>query len=175
MSNLTLKDWHNLLYHCISYKNSQQSSTQNRFLLVPSMPPPQSLPQPLSIVLHICGIFSPIKILCELPPAGSQRFGTNSLKYKGNLLRNSLSDEIKTVKCLVIVKQKVNSWNEIEEKEVLKCCQIRTFRDIFVIEFYDNAAVFIHINIFFHVRHNTFHSSFDLSLHFPLKLMSNYD
>ena len=27
-----------------------------------------------------------IKILCELPPAKSQRFGTNSLKYKGSLL-----------------------------------------------------------------------------------------
>ena len=26
------------------------------------------------------------KILCELPPAGSQRFGTNSLKFEGSLL-----------------------------------------------------------------------------------------
>ena len=36
-----------------------------------------------------------IKILCKLPPARSQRFGTNSLKFKGSLLWNSLSDEIK--------------------------------------------------------------------------------
>ena len=37
-----------------------------------------------------------IKILCKLPPARSQRFGTNSLKFKGSLLWNSLSDEIET-------------------------------------------------------------------------------
>ena len=49
-----------------------------------------------------------IKILCELPPARSQRFGTNSLKFKGNLLWNSLSDEIKTEKSVAICKQKLN-------------------------------------------------------------------
>ena len=32
------------------------------------------------------------KILCELPPARSQRFGASSLKFKGSLLWNSLSD-----------------------------------------------------------------------------------
>ena len=41
-----------------------------------------------------------IKILCKLPPARSQGFGTNSLKFKGSLLWNSLIDEIKTAKRL---------------------------------------------------------------------------
>ena len=50
-----------------------------------------------------------IKILCKLPPTRSQRFGTNSLRFKGSLLWNSLSDEIKTVKSLAIFKQKLNS------------------------------------------------------------------
>ena len=52
-----------------------------------------------------------IKILCELPPARSQRCSTNSLKHKGSLLWNSLSDEIKTVQSLAIFKQKIKSWN----------------------------------------------------------------
>ena len=52
-----------------------------------------------------------IKILCKLPPARSQRFGTNSLKFKGSLLWNSLSDEIKTAKSLAIFKQKSESCN----------------------------------------------------------------
>ena len=50
-----------------------------------------------------------IKILCKLPPTRSQRFDTNSLRFKGSLLWNSLSDEIKTVKSLAIFKQKLNS------------------------------------------------------------------
>ena len=52
-----------------------------------------------------------IKVLCELPPARSQRFGTNSLKFKGSLLWNSLSDENKAAKSLIIFKQKIKSWN----------------------------------------------------------------
>ena len=51
---------------------------------------------------------------------------------------------------------------------------IHTFKDIFVIEFYDNPPMFIDICIFFYVRHDIFYS-FGLSLHFPLKLMSNHD
>ena len=47
-----------------------------------------------------------IKILCELPPARSQRFGTNSLIFKGSLLWNSLSDDTKTSQSLAIFKQK---------------------------------------------------------------------
>ena len=46
------------------------------------------------------------KIICELPPVRSQRFGTNSLKFKGSLLWNTFSGEIKTAKSLVIFKQK---------------------------------------------------------------------
>ena len=52
-----------------------------------------------------------IKTLCKLPPARSQRFGTNSLQFKGILLWNSLSDEIKTAKSLAISKQKIKPWN----------------------------------------------------------------
>ena len=33
-----------------------------------------------------------LKLLCEHPPARSQRFDINSLKFKGSMLRNSLSD-----------------------------------------------------------------------------------
>ena len=51
------------------------------------------------------------KILCKLPPARLQRFGTNSLKFKDSLLWNSLSDEITTAKSLAIFKQKSKSWN----------------------------------------------------------------
>ena len=50
-----------------------------------------------------------ITIICELPLAKSQRFGTNSLKFKGSLLWNSLSDEIKTAKSLATFKQIINS------------------------------------------------------------------
>ena len=52
-----------------------------------------------------------IKILCELPPARSQRFGTNSLIFKGSLLWNSLSDDTKTSQSLAIFKQKFRSWD----------------------------------------------------------------
>ena len=41
---------------------------------------------------------------------------------------------------------------------------IRTFKDIFVIEFYDNPSMFIDIGIFFYVRPDIFHS-FGPSLH----------
>ena len=53
-----------------------------------------------------------IKIFCKLPPARLQRFVTNSLKFKGSLLWNSISVEIKTAKSLAIFKQKVKSWND---------------------------------------------------------------
>ena len=53
-----------------------------------------------------------IKILSELPRGRSQRFGTNSLKFTGSLLWDSLGDEIKTAKSLAIFKQKVRSWND---------------------------------------------------------------
>ena len=46
--------------------------------------------------------------------------------------------------------------------------------DIFVIEFYGNPSMFTDIGIFFYVRHNILYS-FGLSLHFPLKLMSNHN
>ena len=49
-----------------------------------------------------------VKVPWELPPARSQRFGANSLKFKGSLLWNSHSDEVKTAKSLVILKQKPN-------------------------------------------------------------------
>ena len=40
-----------------------------------------------------------------------QRFGTNSLIFKGSLLWNSLSDETKTSQSLAIFKQKIRSWD----------------------------------------------------------------
>ena len=49
------------------------------------------------------------KILCELLPARSQRFGTKSLKFKGSLLWSSLSDKSETAKRLAIFKQKIKS------------------------------------------------------------------
>ena len=49
------------------------------------------------------------KILCELPPARSQECVTNP--FKGSLLWNSLSDEIKTAKSLVTFKQKIKPSN----------------------------------------------------------------
>ena len=52
-----------------------------------------------------------IKMLCEFRPARSHRFVKNPLKFKGSLLWNSLSDEIKTAKSLAIFKQKITSWN----------------------------------------------------------------
>ena len=52
-----------------------------------------------------------IQILCKLPPARSQRFGKNALKFKGSLLWNSLSDENKTAKSLALFKQEIQSWN----------------------------------------------------------------
>ena len=47
-------------------------------------------------------------------------------------------------------------------------------RIFLLLSLYDNASMFIHIDIFFYVRHNIIHS-FALSLHFPLKLMTNHD
>ena len=52
-----------------------------------------------------------IHILYKLPPARSQRFGTNLLKFEGSLLWNSLSDEIKTAKSLALFNQEIKSWN----------------------------------------------------------------
>ena len=46
------------------------------------------------------------KQLCDLPPTSSQRFGTKSLKFKGNLLWNNFNDEIKTAHSLAVFKQK---------------------------------------------------------------------
>ena len=53
-----------------------------------------------------------IKILSELPPARSGLVQTlNSLKFKDSLLRNSVSDEIKTAESIAIFKQKMKSCN----------------------------------------------------------------
>ena len=51
------------------------------------------------------------EIFCELPPARSHRFGTNSLSFRGSILWNSLSDDVKTPQNLAIFKQKIKSWN----------------------------------------------------------------
>ena len=64
-----------------------------------------------------------------------------------------------------------------EEISFLNSCQVIPMSryapfGIFVIEFYDNPSMFIDIGIFFYVRHSIFYS-FGLSLHFPIKLMTN--
>ena len=51
------------------------------------------------------------KQLCELAPARTHRFDNNSLKFKGSLLWNSLSDEIKTAQSLAVFTQKIKEWN----------------------------------------------------------------
>ena len=50
-----------------------------------------------------------IKPLCELPPARPHRFGTNSLTFKGSILWNSLSDEIKNCTELSHIQRKIKS------------------------------------------------------------------
>ena len=63
-----------------------------------------------------------IKILFELSPARSQRFSTNSLKFRGSLLWNSLSDEVKVAKSLVIFKQKnqILEWHLLHVQHLQK-------------------------------------------------------
>ena len=65
---------------------------------------PSSYPEIKKVVEYNFGN----EIFCELPPARSQRFGINSLKFRGSILWNSLSDDVKTPQNLAIFKKKSN-------------------------------------------------------------------
>ena len=53
------------------------------------------------------------KELCKLPSVTSQRYGLNSLSFRGSLLWNTIDDEIKLSPSLKVFKKKVRSWNGI--------------------------------------------------------------
>ena len=53
------------------------------------------------------------KELCKLPSVSSQRYGLNSLSFRGSLLWNTIDDEIKLSPSLEVFKKKVRSWNGI--------------------------------------------------------------
>ena len=46
------------------------------------------------------------KELCKLPSASSQRYGINSLSFRGSLLWNALSDDLKLTTSLVKLQKK---------------------------------------------------------------------
>ena len=53
------------------------------------------------------------KELCKLPSVSSQRYGLNSLSFRGSLLWNTIDDEIKLSPSLEVFKKKIRSWNGI--------------------------------------------------------------
>ena len=53
------------------------------------------------------------KELCKLPSVSSQRYGLNSLSFRGSLLWNTIDDEIKLSPSLEVFKKKVRSWSGI--------------------------------------------------------------
>ena len=56
------------------------------------------------------------KELCKFPSVSSQRYGLNSLSFRGSLLWNSIDDEIKLSSSLVISKKEIRSWDGINCK-----------------------------------------------------------
>ena len=51
------------------------------------------------------------KELCKLPSVSSQRYGINSLSFRGSLLWNALSDDLKLATSLVEFKQEIRCWD----------------------------------------------------------------
>ena len=51
------------------------------------------------------------KELCKLPSVSSQRYGINFLSFRGSLLWNSLSDDLKLTTCLVKFKKGIRCWD----------------------------------------------------------------
>ena len=51
------------------------------------------------------------KELCKLPSVSSQRYGINSLSFRGSLLWNGLSDDLKLTTSLVKFKQEIRCWD----------------------------------------------------------------
>ena len=79
-----------------------------------------------------------------------------------------------TPSCALTCTLKAKHKRGLFQNAVLHMSPYALSRIFLSLNFYDNASMFIDIGIFFYVRHNIFHSS-GLSLHFPLKLMSNHD
>ena len=80
-----------------------------------------------------------ITILCELPPAKSQKFGTNSLTFKDSLFWSSLSDEIKTAKSLIIYKKSENGTHFTCNMQKLIIC-------ILILIYFILPLHFCHVN-----------------------------
>ena len=51
------------------------------------------------------------KEICKLPSVSSQRYGINSLSFRGSLLWNALSDDLKLTTSLVKFKQEIRCWD----------------------------------------------------------------
>ena len=51
------------------------------------------------------------KELCKLPSVISQRYGINSLSFRGSLLWNTLSDDLKLTTSLVKFKKEIRCWD----------------------------------------------------------------
>ena len=51
------------------------------------------------------------KELCRLPSAQSQRYGLNSISFRGSLLWNALHDELKTADTLRSFKTGIKEWD----------------------------------------------------------------
>ena len=51
------------------------------------------------------------KVLCRLPQAQTNRYGLDSLSFRGSLLRNTLKDEVKRAGTLTKVKKLIMKWD----------------------------------------------------------------
>ena len=51
------------------------------------------------------------KVLCRLPQAQTNRYGLDSLLFRGSLLRNTLKDEVKRAGTLTKVKKSIMKWD----------------------------------------------------------------
>ena len=51
------------------------------------------------------------KELCKLSVVTSQRYGLNSLTFRGSLLWNTINDELKLASSLEKVKKEIRSWD----------------------------------------------------------------
>ena len=56
------------------------------------------------------------KKLCKLLSVSSQRYGLNSLSFRGSLFWSSIDDEIKQSPSLVILKKEIRRWDGINCK-----------------------------------------------------------
>ena len=73
-----------------------------------------------------------IKELCKLPSVSSQRYGLNSLSFRGSLLWNNIDDEIKLSPSLEKFKKEIRSWNGISYAFIRTC----TYDGIYMYEWH---------------------------------------